>query len=163
MAFGERTTEFPDPTQVNTSQKSRDLPDSGGIARPVACALLDGLRLVHMEGHPMKIGIAKAACTTFGGFSAKIDRLLERRRAKRARPTEPDLPVLTALSGMYRRRSSGPLPVIDQAMRLVRGHDGRDGTRQVFAPPPGRGAVFVMGWRSPERSVPRAGRERRAV
>jgi len=115
-----------------------------------------------MEGHPMQIGIAKAACATIGGFSAKIDRLLERRRAKRARPIEPDLPVLTALSGMYRRRSSGPQPVIDQAMRLVRDHDGRDGTRQVFAPPPGRGAVIVMGWRAPETSIQRTGRERRA-
>jgi len=116
-----------------------------------------------MEGHPMKIGIAKVACTTFGGFSAKIDRLLERRRAKRARPAEPDLPILTALSGTYHQRSTSHLPVIDQAMRLVWDHDGRDGTRQVFAPPPGRGAVFVMGWRAPERSLQRERRERRAV
>ena len=111
----------------------------------------------------MKLRIAKAACATIGGFSSKIDRLLERKRAKRARPAEPDLPILNALTGLYLRRSSGLLPVIDQAMRLVRDHDGRDGTRQVFAPPPGRGAVFVMGWRAPERSLQRETRERRVV
>ena len=111
----------------------------------------------------MKIRIAKGACATIGGFSAKIDRLLERKRATRARQTEPDLPILTALSGTYHRRSSSHLPVIDQAMRLVSDHDGRDGTRQVFAPPPGRGAVSVMGWRAPEASLDRGNRVRRAV
>jgi len=111
----------------------------------------------------MQIGMRKAACATIGGFSAKIDRLLERRRAKRARPIEPDLPVLTALSGMYRRRSSGPLPVIDQAMRLVRDYEGRDGTRQVFRAALRPGCCVRDGMGARPRDRFREGRERRAV
>ena len=112
----------------------------------------------------MKNGIANVACATITGFSAKIDHLLERRRAKRVCPGEPDLPVLTALSGAYRRMSGGPLPVIDQAARLAGKHDGRGGTRQTLAPSPGGGAVVVMGWHaSVEGSRQRVGRERRAV
>ena len=112
----------------------------------------------------MKTGIANVACATITGFSAKIDRLLERKRARRVRPSEPELPVLSALSGSYRRMSGGPLPVIDQAAQILRGHGLRIGKRQTIAPPPVSGAVVVMGWRVPvEESRQRLGRERRAV
>jgi len=96
----------------------------------------------------MKTGIANVACATITGFSSKIDRLLERKRARRVRPSEPELPVLSALSGSYRRMSGGLLPV----------------KQQTIAPAPLSGAVVVMGWPAPvEGSRQRVGRERRAV
>ena len=111
----------------------------------------------------MKTGIANVACATITGFSSKIDRLLERRRAKRIRPGKPDLPVLSALSGAYRRMSGDPLPVIDQAAQILGGHGLRIGKQQTIAPPPGGGAVVAMKWRAPLRTLQGAGRARQAV
>ena len=111
----------------------------------------------------MKTGIANVACATITGFSAKIDRLIERKRARRVHPSEPELPVLSALSGSYRRMSGGPLPVIDQAAQILKSHGLRMGKRQTIAPPPGDGAVVAMKWRAPLRTLQGAGRARQAV
>jgi hypothetical protein len=79
-----------------------------------------------MEGHRM---------------NTKIDLLLQRRRAKRTGRVEPDLPVLNALCGSYRRMSGGLLPVIDQAARLVWHRDSKNGRCQAFAAPPDHGTT----------------------
>ena len=105
-------------------------------------------------------GIATTARTTVAGFNAKIDLLLQRRRAKRAGQVEPDLPVLNALCGSYRRMSGGLLPVIDQAARLVWHRDAKNGRYQTFAAPPARASVLPLAPRAPKH-LPL--RERRAV
>jgi hypothetical protein len=89
-------------------------------------------------------GIATRTRATIAGFNAKIDLLLQRRRAKRTGWVEPDLPVLNALCGSYRRMSDGLLPVIDQAARLVWHRDSKNGRYQAFAAPPSRGSVAPM-------------------
>ena len=111
----------------------------------------------------MKTVIANQSSTMIAGFTAKIDRLLEDRRAKRARSAGPDLPILTALSGTYRRMSGGLLPVIDQAARIVSARHGWHRTRQTITPPPGDGHVVAMKWHAPVRFLQSAGRQRQAV
>ena len=103
-------------------------------------------------------GIPTTVRATVTGFNAKIDLLLQRRRAKRAGRVEPDLPVLNALCGSYRRMSGGLLPVIDQAARLVWHRDSKNGRFQAFAAPPGRGTVVPMTPRAPKQLPLRAAR-----
>ncbi|HKB08101.1 MAG TPA: hypothetical protein VKF61_07490 [Candidatus Polarisedimenticolia bacterium] len=106
-------------------------------------------------------GIASRARATVAGFNAKIDVLLQRRRAKRAGRVEPDLPVLNALCGSYRRMSGGLLPVIDEAARLVWHRDSKNGRYQTFARPPARGSVVPLLPPAPKNAPLRA--VRRAV
>jgi hypothetical protein len=117
----------------------------------------------NLEGHRMKAGIATRASATIAGFNAKIDLLLQRVRAKRVSRIEPDLPVLNALCGSYRRMSGGLLPVIDQAARLVWHRDSRNGKFQTFAAPPGRGNLLTMAPRATKNPALKAVRERHAV
>jgi len=94
----------------------------------------------------MKTGNAVMSTATIAGFTAKIDRLLEDKRTKKVRSARPDLPVLTALSGTYRRMSGGLLPVIDQAAQIVSARHGWHRARQTITPPPDDGHVVAMKW-----------------
>src|SRR5262245_25032742 len=108
-------------------------------------------------------GIATTARSTIAGFNAKIDLLLQRRRAKRAGRVESDMPVLNAVCGSYRGMSGGLLPVIDEAARLVWYRDTKNGRYQTFAAPPGRGGVVPLARRAPKSPPLKVVRERRAV
>jgi len=111
----------------------------------------------------MKTAIANQSSATIAGFTAKIDRLLEDRRAKRARSAKPDLPVLTGLYGTYRRMSGGLLPVIEQAAQIVSARHGWLRTRQTVARPQDSGRIVAMKWHAPVGILRRIGRERQAV
>ena len=93
-------------------------------------------------------GIPTTARATVAGFNAKIDLLFQRRRAMRAGQVGPDLPVLHALCGSYRQMSGGPLPVIDQAARLVWHDDLKNGRYQTFEAPPGRRTMLPLARRA---------------